>query len=433
MSQDENTALAALGALLGYVGAEAATTAPFEQLLWPQRHLSNFSWRSAPAVALLMPMGGPFHKAALETFDTLHRHGLLFAGPRRGHMLGTAFFTDIGWTYNVHEPGRLPEVKETRNCLWAPAVGLLPVPEVEEETRGSPEARAEKGQQAKKAAVRARISVNHLAFSRASPDDKASNMPFVREDTKAPSLRIIAAIFVAESSAIIVAAVVAGVWRDSWALLWLAPLLLRLISAAFAVHREPLSATEPPASGADDSRDFQVHCPRSNGDFLVLTGPPAVVLQFMRHYAHPVRSRPRETLQLLVVIVLGAVFPLGLVASALFMPLPLQYVWFGYQMFLVVGLHVARYSSRAASVSTHAAIAEAFSRGGSILFGQRRHGAETIRVDLATTYHDRHADGRLAVEALLGRGSGGPGGPQKDLLAPSRSNSEVAKGDSKLR
>jgi hypothetical protein len=411
MSQDENTALAALGALLGYVGAEAATTAPFEHLLWPQRHLSNFSLRAVPAVALLMPMGGPFHKAALETFDTLHRHGLLFASPRRGHMLGTAFFTEIGWTYNVHEPGKMPEVKETRNCLWAPAVTLLPVPEMDDGDRGSPEKRAEQGHKKPKAPVRARISVSHLTFSRATPDDMASDIPFVREDTRRPGLRVIAAIFVAESTAIVVAAVVAGVWRTPWALLWLAPLALRLLSAVFAVHREPLSAPGPDTSPSGPCPDFQVHCPRSNGDFMVFTGPPAVVLQFMRHYAHPVRSRPRETLQLLVVVALGAVFPLGLVVSALVMPLPLQYVWFGYQMFLVVGLHIARYSRRVAAVSTHAAIADALARGpGAILFGHRRNAPETIRVDLTVTYHDRHADGRLAVERLLGRSRGKPEG-----------------------
>ncbi|KAH6661948.1 hypothetical protein F5X68DRAFT_64041 [Plectosphaerella plurivora] len=419
MSQDENTALAALGALLGYVGAEAATTAPFEHLLWPQRHLSNFSLRDAPAVALLMPMGGPFHKAALETFDIFHRHGLLFASSRRGHMLGTAFFTEIGWTYNVHEAGKMPEIKETRNCLWAPALGLLPVPEINDGK--SPEKRAEQGEKKPKPAVRARISVSHLTFSRPTPGDKASSeIPLVREDTRAPSLRIITALVVAESSAIIVAAVVVAVWRTSWALLWLAPLFLRLVSAVFAVHREPLSAPGPdPDPGP--SHDYQVHCPRSNGDFMVFTGPPAVVLQFMRHYAHPVRSRARETLQLLVVIALGAVFPLGLVASALFMPLPLQYVWFGYQMFLVVGLHVARYSRRVAAVSTHAAIADALAGSGAILFGHRRNDPETIRVDLAVTYHDRHAEGRLAVERLLNRHKG----PEKDLLAPSRSNSEI--------
>lgn len=54
MAEGENGVLAAVGALLGYVGAEAEAAALFQHLLWPQRQTSNFSWRSVVTLALLM-------------------------------------------------------------------------------------------------------------------------------------------------------------------------------------------------------------------------------------------------------------------------------------------------------------------------------------------------------------------------------------------
>lgn len=413
MSDESNGALAALGALLGYVGAEAATTAPFEHLLWPHRYLSNFSLSTIPTLALLMPIGGPFHKVALEAYDTLSAHGL-FLGRARGHMLGTAFFTELGWTYTLHVPGQEPQIKPVRNCLWAVALGLLRFPELGIGGRPeSPARKAEKG--VRRASVRARISVHHLTFSRATAQDRHSGIPFVKEGTGTPGPSIFLALIAAESTAIVLAIILATVWRTPWAALWVAPLVIRLLSAAFALKREPLipagdSSAAAAAGDKEDLQDFEINCPQSNGDFMVLTGPPTIVLQFMRHYGHPVRNRNREILQIAAVMALGCVFPLGLVASALFMPLRLQYVWFGYQLYLVVALHFARYSRHVATLSTHAAIAEAFGHersgamgGRSILFGQTREAAGTIKVDLVATYHDRHQDGKLAVERLLNR------------------------------
>ncbi|KID94106.1 hypothetical protein MAJ_09945, partial [Metarhizium majus ARSEF 297] len=409
MSDEGNTALAALGALLGYVGAEAATRSPFQHLLWPNRHLSNLSVSSVFAIVILMPMGGPMHKAALQILDTLYTHGL-FQGQHRGHMLGTAFFEDIGWTYTLCSPGQEPRTTASRNCLWATALAMLRVPDLKQNSRGgqeSPGERQEKG--IKNTTIRAWTSVHHLTFSPATTKDKDSNLPFVKEDAETPKILVFATIILGELTAIVTAALLIAVARTPWAALWLAPLALRLLSAVFTLHREPLIPVTD-AMAKDEHGIFDVHCPQANGSFMIFTGPPAIVSQFMRHYGHPVRHRPREILQLVIVVLLGSMFPLGLTLSTLLMPRSLQYVWIGNQIYLVAVLHFARYSQLVKNVSIHAAIAGAFdsqkddlSRGKSILFGQTRHGPETIRVDLVVTYHHRYQEGKEAAERLLGR------------------------------
>ncbi|KAM0286444.1 hypothetical protein ACHAQH_000870 [Verticillium albo-atrum] len=449
MTDDDSGGVAALGALLGYVGAEAATTMPFEHLFWPQRRLSNVSCQSLLAAAVLLPMGGPLHKAALATFDRLHEHGI-FKGVQRGHMLGTAFYPDPGWTYVQHKDGVKGEPKALRNCLWASAMGLLhyagdptdPTPTAAEERRRTSTSttrtsttrissisttsshpdglskmqRIEKGfGSVLPAAPRARISTYHLTFSPATDDDKGSRLPFVREDHRTPGLRVLLMLVAAESTAIVFAVVLAAVWRTFWAAMWVVPLLLRVVGAAFALDREALVAASPdgpsPASpdAADDTADFEVCCPPSSGDFMIFTGPPRIIQQFTRHYGHPVRNRLREVTQVIVAVIFGCVFPVGLVTSSIFMPPRLQHAWLGYQTILVAGLHWARYSRYTNLSSTEAAISDAFRAPqdgsfptkSSILFGHDRHGAETLRVDLSIICHGRHADGKKVVQEIL--------------------------------
>lgn len=406
LNMPDDGAVAALGALLGYVGAEAATTAPFEHLLWPQRHLDNLSWQSAAMAALLMPMGGPLHKAALETFDTLHRHGL-FRGAYRGHMLGTAFFKDMGWTYTMHDMGVKGPPKAVRNCIWTRAMGMLSAPQLSDSNTLVLPGEKQQKEASRQTAVRALISCYHLTFSQATNEDKASGLPFVREHVNMVGPNVYLSILASESSAIILAIVLLVVWNTPWAALWLAPLTLRFISTLFALHREPLES--PQLTPKDHTCDFEIHCPESNGDFIVLSGPPPLIQQFMRHYAHPRRSRTKEIIQLATIFALGCVFPVGLVASALFMPLHLQYVWFGYQIFLVAGLHIARYCQFSRQLSIDAAVAEAFELGdrfssygeSSLLFSHKRTGSGTLRVDLKVKSYNKYAEGKEAVQELL--------------------------------
>ncbi|KAH9226784.1 hypothetical protein K456DRAFT_58500 [Colletotrichum gloeosporioides 23] len=422
MSED-SSALAALSALLGYIGAEAATIVPFRDLLWPHRYLSNLQLSNLPSVALLMPIGGLLHKAVLETFDVAHRNGL-FKGHQRGHMLGTPFFPSSDWTYIVHDPSKKangpPQAKECRNCLWTTALGLLSIPNDDTGGRGanrSSELRAEKGEAAvrcKPSVVRARITVKHLTFSSATLEDRADpTLLMVRERCRTPGWRTFLTVILAESTSIAIAAIVAGAWTTAWSTLWLAPVCLRLLGTAVALRREPLAPLD--INDEAPPLDFELTAPQSSSDLILFTGPPAIVLQFMRHYGHPMRSWPREVVQLLVAVGIGFVFPVGLVASALWMPAELQFVWFGYQVYLCLVLHLARYTPWMGGLSTHAAVAQAFDRQGvgigtkggtwrrTILFGENRGTRGTVRVDLDVTYHDRQADGKEALERLLRR------------------------------
>lgn len=62
-SSPVNNVFGAFGAVLGYIGAEAATMLTLERLLWPQRFYSNFRLGTLLPISLLTPMGGPIHKS----------------------------------------------------------------------------------------------------------------------------------------------------------------------------------------------------------------------------------------------------------------------------------------------------------------------------------------------------------------------------------
>lgn len=340
-AQDSNISniFGAFGSLLGYVGAEAITSTPFERLLWPQRSWSDFNVSQIPWLALLSPMGGPMYKAALDVFDIAYNHGLL-KGALQGHMLGTTFFPDLGWTYTTHESQR--QQKAVRNCIWARAMTLVMIPELDQRKWAcklnclESAVQEPRGQET----VRAKFRVSHLTIATATEEDKRSALPLVIEGHKTPSLRIVLAILTSELSALAAAVGVAAAFRSPWALIWILPLILRLLSAAFALEREPLTQPVPPSSESqpvvDPEWDLEVHYPQSEANLLLLTGPESLLFQFTRHYGHPKRDRFREIIQLMIVVTLACLFPAELVCSAIWMPVDIQYVWLSYQLYVVL-------------------------------------------------------------------------------------------------
>src|SRR5258708_39160987 len=88
LNSNSANVLSALGSLIGYLGTEVAPGDLFERQLWPQRFYNGFTIYNAWKLALLMPMGGPLHKAALQTLDKFFKNGL-FKGGSLGRMLGT--------------------------------------------------------------------------------------------------------------------------------------------------------------------------------------------------------------------------------------------------------------------------------------------------------------------------------------------------------
>lgn len=413
---DLGNVFGAFGTVLGYIGAEAATGRVFEGLIWPQRSVSNFRLSQTPWRALLTPMGGPMHKAALKVFDVIYRHDL-FNGPNHGHMLGTAFFPELHWKYTMYGQG-LDEAhtEPLRNCIWARAMRLLPMVEPNPKTRSSPrdEEMALKRPHNQGDVVRARFRVNHLTITKATGSDKQNVRTFIHESPKSTEFRTVMAIFASELTAVTMAVTVAIWFRTPWALIWIIPLILRLISALLAVERERLIPLTSSTAATDPHCDFKIHSPETQPNFLLITGPPAVVLQFVRHYGHPKRNRFRELMQLAVVAAFGCLFPLELVCSTIWMNQPLQNIWLSYQLYCVLAMHVTRYSRRGSSSDTASALAEALSKEDftyddessserCILFGHTRSGVETLKISLVSTYHRRYKQGKDALDGLVRR------------------------------
>lgn len=419
----ESSLFTAFGAVLGYIGAEAVTELSIEGMLWPQRFYSNFTLASLPVLVFFMPMGGPLHKAALKALDTIFLHGL-FKGSNQGQMLGTSFFHQLNWEYTMHDEHGPSHTGPLRNCLWSRVLSYIPIPMLDRErcTDAAPGDSAEKGiapAGRSTLPLRARTVVSHLTLSRPTAEDLASqDLPFVGEAVGIPGLRVFLAVCASELSALVTAFGIFAAYRSLWALLWFLPLLLRLIGTFSALEREPLVSTSSSVA-SDPPCDVEIHCPRSEGSFMVVTGPPALVLQFVRHYGHPIRNRFREVVQLSTIIAFALQFPLGLFCSSLWMPVEVQYVWLSYQLYVVLAMHVVRYSVAGRSTTTESKLAECLGRGSllqtagkdstttanesAVLFGHKRDGEGTLKAQVAFTYHERYGQGKIAVEQLLRR------------------------------
>lgn len=397
-----NNLFGAFSSVIGYIGAEAATSRSFEQLLWPQRSMSGFTLSSVPHIAFLHSMGGPLHKVALQTMDSFNNHGLL-KGSFQGHMLSTSFFPELGWKYTMYENDKLePHTGLLRNCLWARVFMCLGTPKstVQNHKQGT-----EKGGSTQP--LRAQFTVGHLTLTKPRPSD--ANLPFVSEAVVGLPVRVVLGVITAEMVGIIMAITLFITYQTFWSLFWLAPLALRLFSVFLALRREPLISLSSDLAN-DPPVDFQIHCPQSEGgDFFLITGPPALVLQFNRHYGHPIRSRFREVSQIFITIALGSNFAVGLLSSSLWMPLPLQYAWLGYQVYAVMAMYLARYSNASNVASTEMNIAKVFNQENgdnkerALLFGNQSDDSATIKASLVVTYHARYKDGEKCLNKLLRR------------------------------
>lgn len=419
-SQDDSPGsniFGALGTVLGYIGAEAETVSAFERLLWPQRYYSNFNLHSALGVAFLTSMSGPKHKIALAVLDKIYYHGL-FKGFSQGHMLGTSFFPQKDCMYMQHQDcgEHKAHTEPVRNCVWIRALSYLPMLPAQGPAATQSPDQVEKGGQKEPQILRARVAVSHLTFSRPTATDlRQPDLPFVSEDTKTPSGRVFLGIMTSELCGILTALGIFAGFRSPWALLWLMPLLIRLVSSFCSLHREGLISAISSSAANEESCDFEIMCPQSDGNFMLFSGPPVLVLQFFRHYGHPKRNRFREITQFIVVGLFVCLFSVELLCSMTWMPLELQYIWLVYHLYVVVMMHVARYSHYSNLATTEAKIADAFNkqvsakdtagtgRQCSILFGHCRDGPETLKVDLWVTYHGRNKEGKEQLVKLLQR------------------------------
>ncbi|EFX00367.1 hypothetical protein CMQ_7369 [Grosmannia clavigera kw1407] len=398
-----------IGLIVAYFGAETAAQFPLENLLYPQRFFAAYRPRRALVVGLLLPMGGPLSKVALDALDGMFTQGL-FVGPLVGHMLDTIFFCRSNWTYTLHGHGHgyAPHSESVRNCIWVRALCRISV-----SVLGAGRDRVTTVKTEKDTAItrqnsptRSQTFVTHLTLAHPSPGHRSfQDTPLVSEDAGSPSRHVFLAIVTAEATAILTAAGIWSLYRSVWAALWLIPLLLRLVSAFFALDREP--ALDLSLSLGETPRNFEIHCPESLGGFLLITGPPSLVLQFFRHYGHPIRNRCREVVQFLTVAALGCFFPISIFCFVAWMPAHIQYVWLCYQTYIVAAMCVGRYSLARFSTTTESRIGELLAprpdtaQEQTILFGQARDGLGTVRASAETTYFRRYEEGRNFMQQLL--------------------------------
>lgn len=360
----ESTAFAgALGSVIGYVGSEVAEESIFERLLWPQRFYYRLTPKSAFGLALMMPMGGPLHKAALETLEAFRRRGL-YKGMQQGHMLGTAFFCDSKLKYTIHGYSGNDKDVEVRNGMWVRVLQDVcheqVVNQPSDETKGDTEWKGEEPH------VERRTSqwVHHLKLC--SPE--SSKVPVTSIDNYSEGvsgLKTYTAIVLSELSAVPCATVIICWQRCYWFAGYLfVPLLLKLLAVPCSVRRGPDRA----ASHSQQDENDVVVCEVSDYDhgFPVIQGPEYLVRQFFKHWGHPLRQtkrdRYREITSMALVVSFVFFFPAGLL-SMLWVPEPVQTIWLLYQIYMIVVMHLNRLIGFDGFGRMEAAMANSLSRG----------------------------------------------------------------------
>lgn len=418
MSNEQSAVINALGSLLGYIGAEVVTPSIFERLLWPQRFYNGYPSRLSTLgrIAFLMPMGGPLHKAALTTLDTLLTSGL-FRGSGLGHMLGSPFFNDSHLRYTAYEAGSSTAIKEAtvRNGLWVRAIENLPVPlEV---------LNVQLRRDAAAARPRTLHRVSHLSLSAA--EGNLCGQDVIGTETGKTCVATFVTIVLTELTALVMGAIVIVIWRTWFAVMWFIPVTLKLFSGCFALLREEISfpstieqrslhgfaeRSEKKTTvstikiGQAPAKNIIVEVHNLKHGFLVIDGDSELLLQFFRHYGHPIRNRFREVVQIVIVVGFVLIFPAGLVASLLWMPPPVQYVWLGYQLYATVAMHLYRYTGGNIWAGTEEKIVQQWSRSAD---DQGKHlaylrtGSVTLKAEVGTTYHDHFQDAKSHVARLL--------------------------------
>lgn len=248
-------------------------------------------------------------------------------------------------------------------------------------------------------------------------------------------IRTYTALILAETTGIATAIAVMVIWKSWFMLLWIGPLALKLLSAMFTIEREGLTPLPPPKK--EDTTDASVfrlkkyEIVNSGNGFLVVEGDDSTVLQFFRHYGHPIRSRTREILQMVIVVGFGFIFPVGLVCSLVWMWPALQYVWLSYQLYATIAMHVYRYASGHQCATTEEMICQEFARteashqDSTVIFGDR----EETRVcaTLVRTPHDSFAEGKAHFLQLLANSENDTSVNQNTIRPlPSRTASEAS-------
>lgn len=414
------TAIAgALGSVIGYVGAEVADRALFERLLWPQRFYNDFNFGVFIRLALLMPMGGPVHKAAIETLERFRKNGL-YNGMGRGDMLGTAFYEDAGYDcrdiVNVDLQGRVESKPDrARNNFWVEAIASV----------NSQAGNVQRARVDDKGQIRSLFGPGefggkkHRAIQMVyeivlEPEDLtyppvATSAKYVLDESEI-TWQTVAGILSTEMSAIGLAIFIGVYVRVFWlACFFCVPLLLKILTLWVNVRRESIS--EWSGQGISGNRLFEFD--KQEWGFAIIGGPEtkgeqeSIVRHFFLHYGHPQRSdyrvfgdRFKEIGSMVLVALFVFYFPAGLI-SLLWMDSQSQYIWLGYQVYTIIAMHFVRLFGGASAGRTEKRAAILLQGGDSVwLKGTGKH---AVKATLTMTEVESIKMGRKYVKYLIRR------------------------------
>lgn len=415
MAEQSSVLSGALGAILGYLGAEAADTVLFERLLWPERFYNDFSDISTLLkLSLLLSMGGPIHAAALKTLEKMGRQGL-YLGSRRGNLLGTAFFPDTGVRCSCSPRGetRNDDDTESRNAFWVDVVRRLNhkssgfgtrLPNFDDENPGHKE---------RSTRFRTLRTVHHLTLRPVNPAEtrvSSSTMPDVHVAEENKKWRTLLGVLCSElmSIATAVIAILIDGRRGGW---WMAiymfiPSLAKTFAFFFSVNREPLEAiqeqTKTDGVVTHCIKNYKLVDQQDQGFYLVITGPRSVVTQFFRHYGHPLRNtgsgRWREIISIIIIYAFVLYFPVGLAAN-LWLSDRLQYLWLSYQLYTVFAMHLLRLIGWQRCGSTQEGVARAILTGKKVWL--RSEPGTMVSASWRTTYVPNVSSAEDTVSQLM--------------------------------
>lgn len=391
-SSDLNSLAGALGSIIGYLGAEAAEPYLFERLLWPQRFYNTHSLTTFLGSALLMPMGGPLHRAALEVLDRFRKKGL-YAGKLRGHMLGTAFYPNSGLRFRFHGYDGADHDSEVRNGLWINVLRGLRGHYVKVEQGGARgtdvETQETETRRADQMVYHLRLSVPEESQTKGvkvfCEDNISLATPFVMVASEVTAIGCALLILLAEQRCF---------WFAAYMCL---PLILKLLSIPCCVRREPAIPNVKSPQGPD----FLVEIDDYDHGFPLISGPEELVRQFFRHWGHPIRKGPwdraRENMSMTLIFGFVFCFPIGLL-SMLWVTTTVQIVWLAYQMYVIVVMHFNRLIGFEGPGRLEAAMAHELANTGKILLHSKNGG--TIMAELTAHSVSRYREGCEKVKEI---------------------------------
>lgn len=383
--------VAFLGVFIGYIGAEVASPALVERVLWPQRSSSGSNAGSIKN-ALFLSNGGSLHKVAIRAMDTLFIHGL-HKGPGRGHLLGTAFFPDTGLAYKMYlGNGKPVEDELVRNGL------LVRILKCISDTSALPK-RIEGT-----ARMRQQITVSHLELF------NLENVPprsAITLDSAGVNTQTILTLLASEIPTFLLVCAVGYLWSIPGAMIYLLPAILKILSACTAMQREDLiipgDKEKQPWKASTEVSKFEIHIPGEG--FQVISGPADLILPFFRHYGHPIRCRWRELTQMVILSVMGFTYTINFITTVIFMPPNIQSLWIAYQVYLTFAMIVSRYGGAEMWGSTEERIAQALTksekghREGTVVLKNQT--GEMIGARLRRTLHGSYSEGKSQVSQII--------------------------------